>query len=75
VFTLAAISTDRFFALLPYIVPLLLVEIGLIVYSLIDLFKAERRVRGNNKLVWALVILFIGTPGPLAYLFFGRKDM
>jgi hypothetical protein len=75
VFTLAAISTDRFFALLPYIVPLLLVEIGLIVYSLIDLFKAERRVRGNNKLVWALVILFIGTLGPLAYLFFGRKDM
>lgn len=74
-FTFAAVSTDRFFALLPFIVPLVLVEIGLIVYSLLDLFKSERRVRGDSKLVWALVILFIGTLGPLAYLFFGRKDI
>lgn len=73
--TLAAVSTDRLFALLPFIVPLVLVEIGLIVYALLDLFKAERRVRGDSKLVWALVILFIGTLGPLAYLFFGRKDI
>lgn len=73
--TFAAMSVDRFFALLPFIVPLALVEIGLIVYSLFDLFKAERHVRGDSKLVWALVILFIGTLGPLTYLFFGRKDM
>lgn len=74
-FTLAAVSIDRFIALLPFLVPLVLVEIGLIVYALLDLFKAERQVRGGSKLVWALVILFIGTLGPLAYLFFGRKDM
>ncbi len=73
--TLAATSLDRFIALLPFIAPLLLAEIGLIVYALFDLSKAERHVRGGSKLVWALVILFIGTLGPLAYLFFGRKDM
>jgi hypothetical protein len=72
---LAAISADRFLALLPFIVPLLLADIGLIVYALVDLFRAERHVRGGSKLVWALVIVLVGTLGPLAYLFFGREDL
>ncbi len=73
--TLASTSTERFIALLPFIVPLLLVDLGLIVYALIDLFKADRHVRGGSKLVWALVILLFSTLGPLAYLFFGREDI
>lgn len=72
---LAATSIDRLIALLPFILPLMLVDLGLIVYALVDLFKAERHVRGDSKLVWALVILFFSTLGPLAYLFFGRKDI
>lgn len=72
--TIAATSPERILALLPFIVPLLLVDIGLIVYALIDLFKSDRHVRGDSKLVWALIIVIFGTLGPLAYLFFGRKD-
>ncbi|MGZ3600481.1 MAG: PLD nuclease N-terminal domain-containing protein [Ktedonobacterales bacterium] len=72
---LAATSTDRLLALLPFILPLALVDIGLIVYALVDLFKSERQVRGGSKVVWALIILIFSTFGPLAYLFFGRKDI
>ena len=71
---LATTSTDLIISMLPFIVPLVLIELGLKVYSLVDVSKAERQVRGN-KLVWVLIILLISTFGPLAYLFFGRKDL
>ena len=54
-------------------VPLLLIEVGLVAFALVDLFKADRHVVGNNKLVWAMVILLIATIGPIAYLLAGRK--
>lgn len=60
---------------LPILIPLAIAELALIVYCLVDLFRADRKVRGDSKLLWAVIVLFIGTLGPLAYLFFGRKDM
>jgi hypothetical protein len=51
-----------------------LIELGLVVFSLGDLFKPERRVIGDNKLVWALVIVLVGTIGPIVYLLAGRKQ-
>ena len=51
-----------------------LIELGLVVFSLVDLFKPERRVIGDNKLVWALVIILVGTIGPIVYLLAGRKQ-
>ena len=54
--------------------PLLLIEVGLVAFALVDLFKTDRHVVGNNKLVWALVILLIATIGPIAYLLAGRKE-
>jgi len=56
------------------LLPLALIELGLVVFSLIDLFKPERRVIGGNKLVWALVIILVGTIGPIVYLLAGRKQ-
>ena len=60
---------------LPILIPLAIAELALIVYCLIDLFRKDRKVRGDSKLLWAVIVLVIGTLGPLAYLFFGRKDM
>lgn len=60
---------------LPIVIPLAIAELALVIYCLIDLFRADRRVRGDSKLLWALIVLLVGTLGPLAYLFFGRKDM
>ena len=54
--------------------PIILLNLVLIVYALRDLFKPERRVKGDNKLVWALVIVLISTFGPLIYLLAGRKE-
>ena len=56
------------------LLPLVLIELGLVVFSLVDLFKPERSVVGNNKLVWALIIVLVGTIGPIVYLLAGRKQ-
>ena len=61
-------------SLLLILLPLVLIELGLVVVSLVDLLKPERRVTGGNKLVWALVIVLVGTIGPIVYLLAGRKQ-
>ncbi len=60
---------------LPIVIPLPIAELALVVYCVVDLFRKDRQVRGDSKLLWAVIVLVIGTLGPLAYLFFGRKDM
>jgi hypothetical protein len=61
-------------SLLLILLPLVVIELGLVVFSLVDLFKSERRVVGDNKLVWALIIVLVGTIGPIVYLLAGRKQ-
>jgi hypothetical protein len=56
------------------VLPLVLIELGLVVFSLVDLFRPERRVVGNSKVVWALIIVLVGTIGPIVYLLAGRKQ-
>jgi hypothetical protein len=56
------------------IIPLALIDLGMVIYSIVDLYKADRRVKGGNKLIWLLVILLVSTFGWLAYLLFGREE-
>ncbi|MGE8079659.1 PLDc N-terminal domain-containing protein [Peribacillus loiseleuriae] len=54
--------------------PIIIFELILKGIALRDLLKRERRmVKGENKLVWVLVIFLISTIGPIFYLIFGRK--
>jgi ABC-2 type transport system ATP-binding protein len=56
------------------IVPFAIVELGVMLYALYDLFQEDRRVRGDSKVIWALVIFFVNVIGPLIYLFVGRDE-
>lgn len=56
------------------IIPLALIDLGMVIYCIVDLFKPDRRVKGNNKLVWLLVILLVSTLGWLIYLLAGREE-
>ncbi len=59
---------------LPLLVPLLILQLIRLVLALWDLTRPERRVRGDNKLVWGVVIVLVSMFGPLAYFLFGRED-
>lgn len=56
------------------VLPILIIEIGLILFALRDLLRPERRVRGESKLIWGLLILFVGLLGPILYLTVGRLE-
>lgn len=58
---------------LPIIIPLLLLQLILMVTALLHLIKNER-LDQNNKIIWALVIIFLNLIGPILYLLFGRKE-
>ena len=56
------------------IVPVLILQLGLMLYALYDLFGEDRRVRGDSKIMWALIIALVNLFGPLLYFFIGRDD-
>jgi 4-amino-4-deoxy-L-arabinose transferase-like glycosyltransferase len=56
------------------LVPLVLLDLGMVVYCIVDLYQPDRRVRGGNKLLWLLAILLVSTVGWLVYLLIGREE-
>ncbi|MDO8579141.1 MAG: PLD nuclease N-terminal domain-containing protein [Dehalococcoidales bacterium] len=59
--------------MLPFLIPVMLIEIVLLVIALLDLVKRDY-VRGGNKIVWALLIIFVSIIGPVVYLIAGRQE-
>lgn len=57
--------------ILTLLLPLVFIQVGLQVYTLLDLRRNEEQ---KDKLVWALVIIFLGFIGPLIYFLWGRKS-
>ena len=68
---MAELKPEQVIALL---VPIVLIQLGLMVAALIDLERDERRVRGGSKLVWAVVIVFVNVIGPILYFVAGREE-
>jgi hypothetical protein len=60
--------------LLLLIVPIVVIQLGLLIWGLYDLTRPDRRVKGDSKVVWALVIIFINIIGPIVYFLFGREE-
>ena len=70
---MANAPTFDYARLIPFLIPIVLVQLGLMVYALVDLSHRERRTRGP-KWVWALVIVLGELVGPVVYLLFGREE-
>jgi hypothetical protein len=59
--------------LIPFLLPILLIQIGLVIAALLDLVKREK-TRGP-KWLWLIVILFVNLIGPIIYFLAGREDV
>jgi len=57
---------------LPYLIPVVVIELILLVAALLDWLK--RPVLRGNRWVWLVVILFVNLFGPIIYFLFARKD-
>ncbi|NOR90413.1 MAG: transcriptional regulator [Anaerolineales bacterium] len=59
-------------SLIPFLVPIVLLQLGLMAFALVDLIRRERTK--SPKWVWALVIIFVNLIGPIVYLVIGREE-
>ena len=57
---------------LPLIIPLFVIQLGLMIAALVDLIKREK-TRGP-KWMWVLIVLFVKMIGPIVYFVVGRED-
>ena len=63
------INIGQFIAL---IIPLALVQLGLMAFAVYDLVKTNR-VEEDKKWVWGIIVVFLGFIGPILYFLVGRK--
>ena len=59
--------------LVALVIPLVLVQLGLVAFALYDLVRRER-VREDNKWVWGIIIVVVNIIGPILYLLLGREE-
>ena len=57
---------------LPLLIPVMILELGLMIAALVDLIKREKTK--GPKWVWVLVIVFINLFGPIVYFLAGRDE-
>ncbi len=58
--------------LIPFLVPIIILQLALMIAALVDLVRRERTK--GPKWMWALVILLVGTLGPIIYFVVGREE-
>lgn len=63
---------DNISSLIPFLIPIVLLQLGLMAFALVDLIRRERTK--GPKWVWALVIIFVNLIGPIVYLIMGREE-
>jgi hypothetical protein len=66
-------SFEKIMELLPFIIPLVLLQLTLMIVALVDLSRREK-TRGLPKWAWALVIILGELIGPIVYFIFGREE-
>ena len=56
------------------LLPILVIQVGLMLFALWDITRPDRRVRGDSKVMWGLIVVLIGLLGPIIYLAVGREE-
>ena len=64
---------DEVVQLLPLIIPLLVIQLGLLIAALIHILRHDTYKTGN-RVVWIIVVICINLIGPVLYFILGRSD-
>lgn len=63
---------DKIRELLPFLIPIILIQLGLMIAALVDLIRREKTK--GPKWVWALIIVLVNLIGPILYFVLGREE-
>ena len=57
----------------PFLLPLAIIQIGLMIAALIHIFRHDTYKMGN-RVIWIVVSVCLNTVGPILYFVLGRSD-
>ncbi|MEG2708750.1 MAG: PLD nuclease N-terminal domain-containing protein [Vagococcus sp.] len=63
----------QFKEILPILLPIILIQLGLMVYALLKVVK-QQQFKCLNKPMWVLIVMFLQLFGPITYLILERGD-
>lgn len=58
---------------LPFLIPVLVIEIGLAAVALVHIFQ-HSSYRMGNRVIWIIVVLVLQILGPILYFTLGKGD-
>ena len=64
---------DKLMEYLPFLIPIILIELALMITALIHVLK-HPKYRFGNKTMWILIVVLLQIIGPVSYFAFGRGD-
>ena len=67
------IVMKEFMEYLPFLIPVLLVELGLMLTALVHVLR-HKKYRFGNQIVWVLIVVLLQIVGPIIYFTIGRGE-
>ncbi len=64
---------DNVSNILLFFIPILIIDFGFKIYSILDIIGEDRKVKGGNKIIWLLFIVLVYFAW-VFYLLFGREN-
>ena len=65
---------DKIIEFLPFLIPLMIVQFSLFVYTLYHILTHKSYKRGNRTLWLIIAIVFMNFVGPILYFLLGKED-
>lgn len=65
---------DQIMEFLPFLIPLVIVQFGLLGYTLYHILTHKTYKRGNRILWLAVVLVLMNYVGPILYFLLGKED-
>ena len=65
---------DNIMEFLPFLIPLVVVQIALLGYALYHILTHKNYKRGNRALWLVITIVFMNYVGPILYFLLGKED-
>lgn len=59
---------------LPFLIPLIVVQFGLLAYTIVHILRHDRYKRGNRALWLIITIIGMNFIGPILYFILGKEE-
>jgi hypothetical protein len=66
-------SIDLLIEYLPFVIPIVLLELGLMITALVHVLR-HKKYRIGNRLLWVIIVVGLQIIGPIIYLTIGRSE-